>query len=358
MNSAQLDHMIDALVRQAEEAGMELDAEQRAVLPALARAGRAAAGGFVEPVPGSSVYLWGPPGRGKTWLLDAFYAAVPVDRKRRLHFHDFFRELHARTFAGYGRPEHRQGSAFAEGLDALLGDARLLCFDEFHVSGPADAAFVTRFLEQVLDRGIVLVATSNYAPEELLPDPMFHHLFEPGIELIRKNLHVAALDGQVDYRSLPDERRRRSGFAAGYHLRQARTDLLAAAGLCPPAPEEARILKPSTMPLTADRAADGEIWFRFAELCEARSAASDYLALAAEHPHWVVSAVPKTADAGPDAWQRFGNLVDVLYDVGCRLDVIGFSDYDGVAPEGFPGIAHEVDLARIRSRFGLLSVLE
>ncbi|MBD8045182.1 cell division protein ZapE [Arthrobacter sp. Sa2BUA2] len=353
MTSAQLDHLIEALIRQAEEAGMELDAGQRAVLPALARAGRAAAGGSAEPAPGSSVYLWGPPGRGKTWLLDAFYASVPVARKRRLHFHDFFRELHARTFAGYGRPGYRQGSAFADGLDALLGDARLLCFDEFHVNGPADAAFVTRLLEQVLDRGIVLVATSNYAPRELLPDPMFHHLFEPGIELITKNLHVAALDGGVDYRSLSDGRRRRSGFASGHHLRHAGTDLLAAAGLRPPAAGEARALKPGTVPLTADRAGHGQIWFRFAELCGARSAASDYLALAAEHPHWVVSAVPQTTDAGPDAWQRLGNLVDVLYDAGCRLDVIGFNDYDGV----FPGNAHEADLARIRSRFGLLWVL-
>lgn len=353
MTSVQLENLIDALVRQAEEVGMELDAGQRAVLPVLARAAEAAVGGSGELVPGSSVYLWGPPGRGKTWLLDAFYASVPVDRKRRLHFHDFFRELHARTFAGYGTKGYRQGSAFADGLDALLGDARLLCFDEFHVNGPADAAFVTRFLEQVLARGIVLVATSNYAPQELLPDPMFHHLFESGIELIEKNLHVAALDGEVDYRSLQDGRRHRSGFASGHHLRHAGTDLLAAAGLRAPAPEEARVLTPGTVPLAADRAGNGEIWFRFSELCEARSAASDYLALAGEHPHWVVSAVPKTTDAGPDAWQRFGNLVDVLYDVGCRLDVIGFSDYDGV----FPGSAHEVDLARVGSRFGLLSVL-
>ncbi|MBD7996615.1 cell division protein ZapE [Arthrobacter sp. Sa2CUA1] len=350
MTSAQPDHLIDVLVRQAEGAGMELDAGQRAVLPLLARA--AAVAGSGDPVPGSSVYLWGPPGRGKTWLLDAFYASVPVERKRRLHFHDFFRELHARTFAGYGNPGYRQGSAFADGLDELLGDARLVCFDEFHVNGPADAAFVTRFLEQVLARGIVLVATSNYAPQDLLPDPMFHHLFEPGIALITEHLQVARLDGGVDYRS--QDRCRPSGFAAGYHLRHAGTQLLTAAGLCPPAPEESRVLRPGSVPLTADRAGNAQLWFRFSELCEARSAASDYLALAAEYPHWVVSDVPQTGQAGPDAWQRFGNLVDVLYDAGCRLDVIGFADYDGV----FPGAAHEVDLARTRSRFGLLRVLK
>ena len=353
MTSVQLDSVTAELVRKAEAQGLELDSGQRAVLPALARAGQAATGSAEDTAPGSSVYLWGPPGRGKTWLLDTFFDSVPIRQKRRLHFHAFFRELHARIFAGYGSPGYRQGSAFTDGLDALLGDARLLCFDEFHVNGPADAAFVTRFLEQVLARGIVLVATSNYAPQELLPDPMVHHLFEPGIELIRTNLHVAALDGEVDYRSRPHAGRRREGFAAGHHLRRADEDLLAAAGLRRPVPEESRVLSPGPVPLTAERAAGGGIWFRFPELCETRSAASDYLALAEEYRHWVVSDVPGTAAAGPDAWQRFGNLVDVLYDAGCRLDVIGFSDYDGV----FPGIAHETDLARIRSRFGMLTVL-
>lgn len=351
MTLVQQDHVTAELLRQAAADGLELDAGQLAVLPLLARAAEAAASGSAAGA--GSLYLWGPPGRGKTWLLDAFHAAVPVAEKRRLHFHDFFRELHTRTFAGYGSPGYRQGSAFSDGLEALLGDARLLCFDEFHVNGPADAAFVTRFLERILDRGIVLVATSNYAPQELLPDPMFHHLFEPGIELIRSNLAVAALDGGVDYRAPRPGHRHTHGFAAGHHLRRADPALLAAAGLQLPEPEESRVLTPGPVQLRAERA-DNELWFRFPELCETRSAASDYLLLAARFRHWVVSDVPETTGAGPDAWQRFGNLVDVLHDAGCRLDVIGMPDYDG----GFPGIAHETDLARIRSRFGLLTAPE
>jgi len=335
-------------VRQAAEAeSLVLDGAQLAVLPLLDRAGAAAISG--EDATVSSVYLWGPPGRGKTWLLDAFYDSVPVAGKRRLHFHDFFRELHARTFEGYGRKGYAQQSAFAAGLDALLGDARLLCFDEFHVNGPADAAFVTRLLRQVVERGIVLVATSNYAPHELLPDPMFHHLFEPGIELITTRLQVAALDGELDYRSARP--RGRSGFAAGHHLREPDEAALESAGLRTPEPEEAAVLAPGSVALKAARAADGQLWFTFAELCGTRSAASDYLALARDYRHWVVSGVPDTTHEDPNAWQRFGNLVDVLYDAGCRLDVLGFSDYAG----RFPGIAHEIDLARISSRFGMLS---
>lgn len=345
------DHLetISSAVRQAAEAeGLTLDGAQLAVLPLLARAGTAAM--LAETETGSSVYLWGPPGRGKTWLLDAFYGAVPVAEKRRLHFHDFFRELHARTFEGYGRKGYAQQSAFAAGLDALLGDARLLCFDEFHVNGPAEAAFVTRLLRQVTERGTVLVATSNYAPHELLPDPMFHHLFEPGIELITTRLQVAALDGELDYRTARP--RGRTGFAAGHHLRAPDAAALGAAGLRVPVPAETAVLKPGTLALTAARAAGGQLWFTFAELCGTRSAASDYLALAGEYRHWVVSGVPDTTHEDPNAWQRFGNLVDVLYDAGCRLDVLGFSDYAG----RFPGTAHEVDLARISSRFGMLGV--
>lgn len=348
MTSVPVEILTDTLVRTAAEQGIELDDAQLAVLPLLARAGASAVSGG-ETASGSSLYLWGPPGRGKTWLLDAFYEAVPLAEKRRLHFHDFFRELHARTFAGYGRKDFAQQSAFAAGLDALLGDARLLCFDEFHVNGPADAAFVTRLLRQVIERGIVLVATSNYAPHELLPDPMFHHLFEPGIELLTTHLQVAALDGERDYRSAAP--RGTSGFAAGHHLRAPDAAALEAAGLRYPAPEETAVLTPGTVALKAARASGGQIWFDFAELCGTRSAASDYLVLVRQYSHWVVSGVPDTTREDPYAWQRFGNLVDVLYDAGCRLDVLGFSDYCG----SFPGIAHQIDLARISSRFGVLS---
>ncbi|MBF4993460.1 cell division protein ZapE [Arthrobacter gandavensis] len=345
MTSVHVESIASAVRQAADAEGLELDAAQLAVLPLLARAGTAAVSGET----GNSVYLWGPPGRGKTWLLDAFFEAVPLCEKRRLHFHDFFRELHARTFEGYGRKGAARQSAFAAGLDALLGDARLLCFDEFHVNGPADAAFVTRLLRQVAERGIVLVATSNYAPDELLPDPMFHHLFEPGIELITTQLQVAALDGPLDYRAARP--RGASGFASGHHLREPDTASLAAAGLRPPGPDEATVLSPGTVPLKASRAADGQLWFSFADLCGARSAASDYLALAGEYRHWVVSGVPDTTHEDPFTWQRFGNLVDVLYDAGCRLDVLGFRNYAGT----FPGTAHGVDLARISSRFGMLT---
>ncbi|MCQ1956875.1 cell division protein ZapE [Arthrobacter sp. zg-Y826] len=333
----------------AQAQGLALDAGQLAVLPALAAA--AAAARSAEPAPdNTSVYLWGPPGRGKTWLLDTLFDSVDIAQKRRLHFHDFFRELHALVFAGYGNPGYRQDSAFAAALDQMLGRVRLLCFDEFHVKDPADAAFITRLLRTVLDRGIVLVATSNYAPQELLPDEMFHHLFEPGVALITGHLQVLELDGDTDYRARPGNT---AGFAAGYHLRSNDDALLAVAGLIPPGAAEGVQLTPGTRTLEALRADGGQLWFDFEDLCHAQSATSDYLQLAQAHRHWVISGVPPVGGSNPYGWQRFGNVVDVLYDAGCRLDVIGMPDYDGV----FPGIAHPTDLARIRSRFGMLQQL-
>lgn len=348
MTATQAGPVAHSIRSRAEAEGLVLDDAQLAALPALAAA--AAAALSPDPAPGSaSVYLWGPPGRGKTWLLDALYDGVDIPDKRRLHFHDFFRELHERVFEGYGTPGYRKDSAFAAALEQMVGSVRLLCFDEFHVNDPADAAFITRMLRTVLDRGIVLAATSNYAPGELLPDPMFHHLFEPGIAMITDQLQVLSLDGDVDYRQRPRQGTG-DGFAAGHHLRRADADLLASAGLVPPGPEEAATLTPGTRALRARRAASGQVWFDFEDLCHAQSATSDYLRLSRTYPHWVISGVPPTEGSHPYGWQRFGNAVDVLYDAGCRLDVIGLPDYSGV----FPGTAHPTDLARVRSRFGML----
>lgn len=340
-----------AVLRQAGRDGIELDPGQLMALERLEVVAGAlgSSDAVVRPL-----YLWGPPGRGKTWLLDAFFSAVDTPHKRRVHFHGFFQELHRRVYAGYGAPGYRQESAFSQALDGLLGDNRLLCFDEFHVNDPADAAFTTRLLREVLARNISLVTTSNYAPGELLPDPMFHHLFEPARKLIGEHMEVLELSGSVDYRrtaSPGGAPRRAAGFAAGFHVPDPA--FLPAAGLQPPAREEARTLSPGTRKLRVLRASGETVWFDFADLCQSQSSVSDYLALTEQFLHWVISGVPGTEGADPDGWQRFGNVIDVLHDAGCRLDVIGLPDLG----ERFPGTAHPRDLARFRSRFGVLQRL-
>lgn len=143
-----------------------------------------------------SLYLFGAVGRGKSWLLDGFFQALPITQKRRLHFHQFFAQLHQGMFS------HRlQDDALEVALDELLQDCRVLCFDEFHVHDIGDAMLITRLFKALFKRRILLLVTSNYAPEGLLPNPLYHARFKPVIELINTHMQVMEVGGPHDYRS-------------------------------------------------------------------------------------------------------------------------------------------------------------
>ncbi|WP_256673253.1 cell division protein ZapE [Nocardia cyriacigeorgica] len=153
------------------------------------------------------VYLHGRPGRGKTMVMDRFFASVDSKRKRRFHFHTFFASLHAEN--------HARGS-IDKAIDTLLGNAQLVCFDEFHVHDIGDAMLIARMLDALFARRLTLVVTSNYAPAELLPNPLFHDHFLPTIERIVAELDVESLDGPLDYRTVAHGRA--TGFRAGRYI--------------------------------------------------------------------------------------------------------------------------------------------
>ncbi|WP_280498791.1 cell division protein ZapE [Nocardia cyriacigeorgica] len=153
------------------------------------------------------VYLHGRPGRGKTMVMDRFFASVGSKRKRRFHFHTFFASLHAEN--------HARGS-IDKAIDTLLGNAQLVCFDEFHVHDIGDAMLIARMLDALFARRLTLVVTSNYAPAELLPNPLFHDHFLPTIERIVAELDVVSLDGPLDYRTVAHGRA--TGFRAGRYI--------------------------------------------------------------------------------------------------------------------------------------------
>jgi cell division protein ZapE len=266
------------------------------------------------------VYLYGAVGRGKTWLCDQFFDQLPTPAKRRVHFHSFFRSLHRDIWnhrvQNPSAAEHAVGRAVA----SLLDGVDVLFFDEFHVHDSGDAALVLRVLDSVLASGVTLLATSNFAPRELLPGP-FHHVFERGIRLIEQNLDVVQLGGDRDYRR-GGPRPRRAGFAAGSWVTPGTPDQLSAAGLSTPTAAEARRLQASGHQFAARRAANRQAWFSFAELCERDTAVTDYLGWAADYDVWVVDGVPRLADASPQAAQRFANLIDVLCDRDATLHVL------------------------------------
>ncbi|MFJ3403209.1 cell division protein ZapE [Promicromonospora sp. NPDC090134] len=300
-------------------------------------------------------YLWGPVGRGKTWLLDRFHARAGGPR---FHFHEFYRALHAEVWARTGTPD-----AMDRALDALLGDSRVLCFDELHLHDAGDTMLLSRALRTLLGRGVTLVATSNYPPQGLLPDPLFHELAEPLIALLGSSLDVLRVDGPVDYRELrapavrPDAaagadaatRADAGGWRAGSALPPGPAGLAGAGLTRPTADEAADVPLGGGRSVRALRASDGLVWFDFAGLCAAPVSALDLLSLAERFDRWVVSDVVPFADCRISTQQRFVNLVDVLYDRDLPLVLTAPGPLDEVlaVPAGRPA---PPDLARATSR--------
>lgn len=287
-----------------------------------------------------SLYLYGAVGRGKSWLLDGFYRAVPIEQKRRLHFHDFFAQLHQGMF------RHRlRTDALTSTLDELLDDCRVLCFDEFHVHDIGDAMLITRLFEALFARRILLLITSNYPPEGLLPNPLYHQRFEPVIRLINGQMQVLEVGGEQDYRSQPQAGSQQR-FTQGHYVwpgdaRQHRQLLM------PHAAPVAVTVGQRT--LQARYRHERCVWFDFAAICEQPTAVMDYLELARRFDHWIIEQLPDLSECSIAAQQRFINLVDVLYDQDKQLTLLGALPLR----DSLGGSA--ADLARTRSRLGQLT---
>ncbi|WP_436496190.1 cell division protein ZapE [Actinokineospora sp. HUAS TT18] len=313
----------------AARAGFTLDADQRRVADRLARFGGDLNGG---------VYVWGPVGRGKSWLTTVLFDAVGA-RKRRFHFHEFYREFHA----AYARHRHRP-RAVDHAVAELLGRCRFVCFDEFHLHDPGDAMLAAALVKALFDRGIALLTTSNYPPSGLMPNPLYHHLAEPLISLIEARMDVVELAGDHDYRTdhaaVP-----RSNFERGRYLWPGTDAQLSELGLTRPRPDERRVV--TGRHLRAEAVRGDLVWFDFAELCATPTSTVDYLALVETYPRWVISGLPRLDDR--DSTQRFANVVDVLCDRDATLVLIGAEPWPALVASGVP-----IDFARTASRLALL----
>lgn len=325
--------LVSAVEDAAAADGLVLDDGQHELLGRLGVLAEGVAGGPLRRQSAArSLYVYGEAGRGKSWLADAFYEALPIRQKTRVHFHGLFDELHRNIH------KHQDDRAAVErAIDDATRGARLLFFDELHVHDSGDARLLTRLLAHVFSRGVVVLATSNYVPEDLLPNPIWHHTFEPGIALIKQHMDIWPLAGPTDYRIVSADHDR--GFAAGTW--SVRSDSTAG---------ETSKLAVQGRSFTVTSTDDGELVATFDQLCRASTSTIEYLAWAREFPKWLITAVPPFADAGREAQQRFINLIDVLVDA----DVTASFTSTVSLPSFLASASSRPDAFRMASRLHLL----
>ncbi len=257
------------------------------------------------------VYLYGGVGRGKSFLMDCFYGAVPLNRKTRLHFHEFMREVH-RELADL------QGTV--NPLDVLAKRMakkyRLICFDEFHVADITDAMILHRLLAALFENGVGFVTTSNFKPDDLYPGGMHRDRILPAIALLNANLEVVNVDNGTDYRRRTLDRLRLYhvplGAQADAEMREAFNKLAESADEDPTLHIEAREIH-------ARRKAGGVVWFDFKTLCGGPRSQNDYLEIATQFHTVLLSDVPQMPVRMASEARRFTWLVDVLYDRRVKL---------------------------------------
>lgn len=253
------------------------------------------------------LYFYGGVGRGKSFLMDAFYGCLPYRRKRRVHFHAFMAEIHQRL-RGLKSEANPLKAVAAE----IAKETRVLCFDEFHVSDIADAMILGRLLENLFNEGVVLVATSNYAPSELYPQGQNRSSFLPTIALIEEKLTILNVDGGEDYRHRTLTAAEVFYIPANDENERKLADLFTqvTAGQA----ERSSEIEIHGRMLRCKKRTDKAIWFDFRMLCFGPRSQADYLYLSEHYEMIFVSGIEKLSQAERAEARRLTWLIDVMYD--------------------------------------------
>ncbi|HOX90340.1 MAG TPA: cell division protein ZapE [Burkholderiaceae bacterium] len=286
---------------------------------------------LVKPPVPRGVYLWGGVGRGKSFLMDAFFATAPVLRKTRVHFHEFMRGVHHELDRLRGTPD-----PLDEVASAIASRYRLICFDEFHVSDIADAMILYRLLDRLFTLNTGFVITSNYAPDALYPDGLHRDRLLPAIALLKERLDVIQVDAGIDYRRRTLEQRRAYIVPAGP---EADAELGALFDELAATEDDSPVLTIEARQIRARRRAGSVVWFDFAVLCGGPRSQMDYLEIAARFQTVLLSSVPRMSAGQASEARRFTWLVDVLYDHRVKLVISADAAPEELYTSG--ALAHE-----------------
>lgn len=262
--------------------------------------------------PPRGMYIWGGVGRGKSLLMDAFFKVSRHRRKRRVHFHEFMREIHGRLRAESGEEDPLETIA-----ESIAKELRLLAFDEFHVSDIADAMILGRLLEKLIDKGMVIVLTSNYKPDDLYPNGLQRERFLPAIAVINEHLDVFNLGGGTDHRRRLLDELKVYYCPIDEHADPNLALFFEAMTKASYAADGA--IEVGGRSLAFRRRAKGVIWFAFAELFEKPRSQMDYLEIASHYHTVLISGVPLMKPEKTDVVRRFTWMVDVFYDQRVKL---------------------------------------
>ncbi|MEQ1589574.1 MAG: cell division protein ZapE [Gallionella sp.] len=279
------------------------------------------------------LYLWGGVGRGKTFLMDAFYACLPYRRKRRIHFHNFMAEVHHEM-----KLLAHENDPLIALADNIEKSTRLLCLDEFHVDDIADAMILRRLITALFERGVVLITTSNQSPDELYLHGLQRQIFLPAIALLKHELTVLHIDNGKDYRTQIMAREPLfivpANEASETKMEALFEKITSDKG------QNSQSVEINGRKFPVKRFARNVVWFDFSELCCGAHAQEDYLLIAHHFPTVFLSHIPRMhADQAAEA-RRFTWLIDVLYDNNVRLVASAEAmpdelDADGAMPDEF-----------------------